>query len=415
MSERVIAVIDLKSFYSFVECVDRGLDPFTTPLIVADKERGPNTIVMSVTPYLKSFGIPSVLRVKELPKNKFNYIYATPRMSRYIDKSAQIVSIFMRYFAKEDIHVYSIDESFIDMTSYLKYYNKTPLELVKMVIDTIKDETNLVATAGIGDNFFLAKVALDIYAKKSKDGIATMHKEDVPEKLWPITPLSKIWGIGSRLEKRLNSYSIFTVQDLAFSNRDFIKAKLGVIGEMLIDHANGIDDSDIHEEYVPKETSITVGQTLIRDYSKDEVPLLLREMVDDLSLRLRNEEKLTSVVSLFVGYSKLQGGFARQSTLLAATDESDKLLEAIMEIYNKFIQDIPVRQLSICFGKLTSRKAQQLNIFEDTEKQVKNHNLQLAVDKLHNRYGKDIITRASALLDESTVKMRHGQIGGHRK
>ena len=138
-------------------------------------------------------------------------------------------------------------------------------------------------------------------------------------------------------------------------------------------------------------------------------------MVDDLSLRLRNEEKLTSVVSLFIAYSKMQGGFARQSTLLAATDESDKLLEAIMEIYNKFIQDIPVRQISICFGKLIPRRAQQLNIFEDTEKQVKNHNLQLAVDKLHNRYGKDIITRASALLEESTVKMRHGQIGGHRK
>lgn len=414
MAERVIAVIDLKSFYSYVECVDRGLDPFTTPLIVADKERGPNTVVMSVTPYLKSFGIPSVLRVKELPK-KFNYIFATPRMTRYVEKSAQIVALFMRYFAKEDIHVYSIDESFIDMTSYLKYYDKTPVELVQMIIDAIKDETGLMATAGIGDNFFLAKVALDIYAKHEKTGIATMHKGDVPTKLWPITPLSKIWGIGSRLERRLNSYSIFTVQDLAFSNRDFIKAKLGIIGEQLIDHANGIDESDIHENYVPKETSFSLGQTLIRDYTKDEVPLLLREMVDDLSLRLRNEEKLTSVVSLGVAYAKLQGGFSRQMTLLGASDESEKLLEAIMEIYNKHIQDIPIRQLYISFGKLTSRRSQQLNIFEDTEKQVKNHNLQLAVDKLHNRYGKDIITRASALLDESTVKMRHGQIGGHRK
>ena len=138
MAEREIAVIDLKSFYSFVECVDRGLDPFATPLIVADKERGPNTIVMSVTPYLKSFGIPSVLRVKELPK-KFNYIFATPRMSRYLEKSAQIVSIFMRFFDKSDIHVYSIDESFIDLTSYLKYYSKTSTELVKMINDTIKE------------------------------------------------------------------------------------------------------------------------------------------------------------------------------------------------------------------------------------------------------------------------------------
>ena len=414
MADREIAVIDLKAFYSFVECVDRGLDPFSTPLIVADKERGNNTIVLSVSPYLKKNGVPSRLRVRDLPK-KFNYIFATPRMSRYIEKSAEVVSIILKYFAKEDIHVYSIDEAFIDMTSYLKFYNKTPVELVKMVINAITEQTSLMATAGIGDNFFLAKVALDIYAKHEKDGIAIMRKEDVPEKLWPITPLSKIWGIGPRLEKRLNSYSIFTVQDLAFSNRDFIKAKLGIIGEQLIDHANGIDEADVHEVYVPKETSFSIGQTLWKDYSKDEAPLLIQEMVDDLALRLRNEERLTSVVSLFIMYSKNQGGFARQMTLLGATDNTKTLLEAIMEIYNMYINDIPIRGIHIYFGKLTTRKSQQLNIFEDTEKQVKDHNLQLAMDKLHNKYGKDILVRASALLEDSTAKERHNQIGGHRK
>ena len=414
MADREIAVIDLKAFYSFVECIDRGLDPFTTPLIVADKERGPNTIVLSVTPYLKKFGVPSRLRVKELPK-KFNYIFATPRMARYIEKSSEVVSIILRYFAKEDIHVYSIDEAFIDMTSYLKYYDKTPVELVKMVIKAINDDTGLMATAGIGDNFFLAKVALDIYAKHEKDGIAIMRAEDVPTKLWPITPLSKIWGIGHALERRLNSFSIFTVQDLAFSNRDFIKSKLGIIGEQLIDHANGIDEADVHEVYVPKETSFSIGQTLWKDYSKDEAPLLIKEMVDDLALRLRNEHRLTSKIGVYIGYSKLQGGFSRQMSLLGATDDSEKLLEAVMEIYNMYIRDIPIRQIGISFGRLTDRNFQQLNLLEDTDKQVSKHNLQLAMDKLQNKYGKNILTRASALLEDSTAKERHNQIGGHRK
>lgn len=414
MADREIAVIDLKAFYSFVECIDRGLDPFTTPLIVADKERGPNTIVLSVTPYLKKFGVPSRLRVKELPK-KFNYIFATPRMARYIEKSSEVVSIILRYFAKEDIHVYSIDEAFIDMTSYLKYYDKTPVELVKMVIKAINDDTGLMATAGIGDNFFLAKVALDIYAKHEKDGIAIMRAEDVPTKLWPITPLSKIWGIGHALERRLNSFSIFTVQDLAFSNRDFIKSKLGIIGEQLIDHANGIDEADVHEVYIPKETSFSIGQTLWKDYSKDEAPLLIKEMVDDLALRLRNEHRLTSKIGVYIGYSNLQGGFSRQMSLLGATDDSEKLLEAVMEIYNMYIKDIPIRQIGISFGRLTDRNFQQLNLLEDTDKQVTKHNLQLAMDKLQNKYGKNILTRASALLEDSTAKERHNQIGGHRK
>ena len=176
--DKVIAVIDLKAFYSYVECLDRGLDPFKTPLVVADKERSVNTIVLSVTPYLKSRGVPSRLRIKELPKG-YNYIYATPRMSRYLEMSAEVVNIFLDFVAEEDIHVYSIDEAFINITPYLSYYKKTGIEIVKDIIKAIKDKTGLMATAGIGDNFFLAKVALDIYAKKEKDGVAIMHQNEI--------------------------------------------------------------------------------------------------------------------------------------------------------------------------------------------------------------------------------------------
>ena len=199
---KAIAAIDLKAFYSYVECVDRGLDPWTTPLVVADKERGKNTIVLSVSPFLKSKGIPSRLRIKELPKG-YDYIYAVPRMERYIEKSAEIVRIMMEFVSQEDIHVYSIDEAFLDLSSYLNYYGKTAKEIVVMIIKTIKDRTKLMATGGIGDNFFLAKVALDIYAKHEKNGIAEMHKEDVKDKLWPITDLTSIWGIGARTAAKL--------------------------------------------------------------------------------------------------------------------------------------------------------------------------------------------------------------------
>lgn len=411
---RSIAVIDLKAFYSYVECIDRGLDPWKTPLVVADKDRGKNTIVLSVSPFLKSKGVPSRLRIQDLPK-KYNYVYAIPRMERYIEKSAEVVKIMMSFVAEEDIHVYSIDEAFIDLTTYLHYYGKSPLEMVSWIIDTIKEKTGLQATGGIGDNFFLAKVALDIYAKHEKNGIATMRIEDIEEKLWPITPLSKIWGIGSRTEAHLNKLGIYNMDQLAHSNRDFMRSEFGIIGEQLVDHANGIDDSDIREEYVPKEKSISQAQVLFKDYKKSEAPLIIREMCDDLSSNLRKQDKLCGLVSLFVGYSKNQGGFARQMSLLQETDDRDILYEALLEIYKAHVIDLPIRHIGISFSKLRSNKQAQLSLFEESEKQVERHKMQKTMDKLQDKYGKNILLRASALTENSTVIERNSYIGGHRK
>ena len=251
MKKRVIAVIDLKAFYSYVECLDRGLDPWKEPLVVADKDRGTNTIVLSVSPFLKKQGIPSRCRIKELPK-KYNYIYAVPRMERYLEKSAEVIDVLYHFVAEEDVHVYSIDEAFVDLTSYLKYYNKTPLQMVTTIINQIKEETGLQATAGIGDNFFLAKIALDIYAKKERNGIAKVGINDVKEKLWPITPLNKVWSIGSRMEARLNKIGLFTVKDIALSNLAYLRDKFGVIGEQLWRHANGIDEADTPTATAPR-------------------------------------------------------------------------------------------------------------------------------------------------------------------
>lgn len=411
---RSIAVIDLKAFYSFVECVDRGLDPWTTPLVVADKSRGKNTIVLSVSPYLKAQGVPSRLRIQDLPK-KYQYVYATPRMERYIEKSAEVVSIFMDFISEEDIHVYSIDEAFIDLTSYLAYYQMTAMQIVEMIIKAIQEKTGLFATAGIGDNFFLAKVALDVYAKKEKNGIAVMHMNDVEKMLWPITPLGKIWGIGGRTEEKLNSFGIISMYDLAHANLSFLTDHFGIMGEQLYSHANGHDEADIHEKYVPKSTSLSIGQVLFKDFNKNNIITIIREMCDDLSSRLRHEQKKTSVVSLFVGYSKDLGGFSRQMTLLAPTDETNLLFDALMEIYTKFIEDKPIRNIGLCFEKLIDCNYQQLNLFDDQHEQIKNASLFTTIDKIHARYGKNILLRASALTSDSTAKERHNQIGGHRR
>ena len=414
-NQKTIAVIDLKAFYSFVECVDRGLDAWKTPLVVADKERGKNTIVLSVSPYLKSKGVPSRLRIKDLP-NGYDYIYAVPRMERYIEKSAEVVRIMMEFVSDEDIHVYSIDEAFIDITSYLEYYKMTPLQLVSAIIARIKEKTGLQATGGIGDNFFLAKVALDIYAKHEKNGIATIRQKDVQSKLWPITPLNKIWGIGERTAAKLNKIGIFTMGDLANANKDFIHDIFGIMGDQLIDHANGKDESDIHEVYVPKSTSLSVGQVLFKDYNKEEAVTIIREMCDDLSERLRKEGKRAELVSMYVGYSKAtMGGFSRQMSLLHATDDTEELFNALMEIYTKYVRNYPIRRIGLNFGKLSNTGFKQIDMFGDGKKEKTNHELFKTMDKLKDKYGKNILLRASALTENSTAIERHNQIGGHRK
>ena len=414
MKKRVIAVIDLKAFYSYVECLDRGLDPWKEPLVVADKERGTNTIVLSVSPFLKKQGVPSRCRIKELPK-KYKYIYAVPRMERYLEKSAEVIDVLYHFVAEEDVHVYSIDEAFVDLTSYLKYYNKTPLQMVTTIINQIKEETGLQATAGIGDNFFLAKIALDIYAKKERNGIAKVSTADIKEKLWPITPLNKVWSIGPRMEARLNKIGLFTVKDIALSNLDYLRDKFGVIGEQLWRHANGIDEADIHEKYEPKEHSLSLSQVLFRDYNKDEAITIVREMVDTLASRMRSDNKMTKVVAIYVGYSKNLGGFARRSTLLAPTDDSEIILKAILEIYHMYIGDSPIRTIGINFGGLLESTYQQLNMFEDDKEQIKRRNLQKTMDTLQTKFGKNSVLRASSLLEESTIRERNNFIGGHRK
>ena len=220
--KRNIMCIDLKSFFASCECVERGLDPFKVPLVVANKKQGNGAITLAVTPALKKQGIPGRVRLYDIPKN-IKYEIVPPRMKLYIEKSKQVVGIYLDYVAPEDLHIYSIDECFLDVTDYLKLYKKTDYELAEEILKTVEEKTGLTATCGIGPNLLLAKVAMDTEAKKYKNGIAKWTYDDVPEKLWSITPLSKMWGIGPRMEKKLNNLNIYTVGELANYDKNILK------------------------------------------------------------------------------------------------------------------------------------------------------------------------------------------------
>jgi len=416
MNEMQIVVIDLKAFYAFVECVERQLDPFTTPLVVCDKARGPGTIVLSVSPYLKSMGVPSRCRSFELPKLD-NMVYAVPRMSLYLKKSAEVVSVFLDYVGEDDLHVYSIDEAFLNVAPYLSLYKCTAKELAARIIKSVKKKTGLVATAGIGPNLFLAKSALDNEAKNAPDRMAEWNYNDVPSKLWPLKPLSKMWGISTRLEARLNNIGLFSVGDLAQANKDLVVHYFGVMGEELWNHANGIDDAHIRDKYVAKESGISIGQTLMRDYSKEEMPIVLREMNDDLCLRLRLEKKLTGVVHLFVGYSDTTtyGGFSHQASLLRPTDDSDEIFGALLHLFEKHAENQPIRNVGFSLGKLANPCYEQIDLFISPEEQDKKRRLQNTLDEIKARYGSNAVLRATALMKASTAIERHERIGGHHK
>ena len=415
--EKVIACIDLKAFYASVECVDRGLDPFTTPLVVCDTERSMGTIVLSVTPYLRTLGIPSRLRRRELPHIN-GMIYATPRMQRYIDMNCEILAILLDYVAEEDLHIYSIDESFINLGPYLTLYNKTADEIVADIQQKIYEKTGLTATAGISYNIFMAKVALDNEGKNLKPNYrVTWSKEDVEKKLWKVKPIEKIWGISSGYKRRLEEIGIDSIEKLAKTPVEYLKFKFGVIGEQLHQLANGIDESDIREKYIPMATSFSAGQTLFEDYNILETKILLREICDDLCKRLHKNKKSTKSISLSIlyNYESEFVGFSKQMTLDAATDQNDVLYNSILEIFNENVKNIGIRKVYVSFNKLTNTDYLHQSLFEDNEKAINNRDINLVIEQIQEKYGQEAISRTSSLLEKSMFKTRARQIGGHRK
>ena len=413
--EEVYAVIDLKSFYASCECAARGLDIFSTPLAVCDASRSVNSIVMSVTPYLKAkYRVSNVCRIQDLPSIP-DIILATPRMSYYVEIAAKVASIFLDYVDEEDLHVYSIDESFLHLSPYLNLYQCSADELVERIQKRIKDELGLIATSGMGPNMFLAKACLDNEGKKRPPYRCYWGYEDVKTKLWAIPNLMDVWGIGHGISTHLSRLGIRCLEALAKTSIALLQKEFGVLGLQLHDLANGIDCANIRERYVPVETNLSQGQTLMRDYSPAEAKLILREMTDDLCVRLRKARCKTGVVSCFCGYSDSSvPGFSRQAKLDIATDDNDLLYQAILRLFNRFVINAPIRGLGIGFSKLTVASQQQYSLIESTAAQEENHRLWRQIDILNQRYGKNAVLRASSLLPYSTIRERHGQIGGHK-
>lgn len=412
--KRNIICIDLKSFFASVECVDRNLDPFTTPLVVAEPNRD-GAITLAVTPYMKKFGVKSRGRIFEIPKN-IKYITARPRMSLYIEKSKEVIDVYLEYVSIEDLHIYSIDECFLDLTSYMNLYKKTTYEIAQDILNKIYKRTGLSATAGIGPNMLLAKVCMDIEAKHNKDMIAEWTYDDVKTKLWCITPLSDMWGIGSRMEKRLNNLNIKTIGDLAKYNKNILKEKFGVIGEELWYHANGIDLSKISDfKRESKEKSISNSQILYKDYYNDAALLIIKEITSILTKRLRKENYSTGRINLFIGYSKnIGGGFSVSKKIDNQTNSENEIYKVLLNIFNNnYEEDMPIRKIGIALSKLEKNDSIQLNLFNPIENIEKDNSINKTIDEITEKFGNNSLLKATSLLESSTIKSRNTKIGGH--
>ena len=413
---RHIMCIDLKSFFASCECVERGLDPFTYPLVVANDRQGNGAITLAVTPCLKAQGVPSRGRLFEIPKN-IKYTIVPPRMKLYAAKSKEVINVYLDYIDSNDLHIYSIDECFLDVTNYLKLYKKTDYELAEAILNSIYEKTGLTATCGIGPNMLLAKIAMDIEAKKYKNGIAKWTYDDVKTKLWSITPLSKMWGIGPRMQRNLNTLQIFSVGDLAKYDKNKLKDKYGIIGEELWNHANGIDLSVISDHNIqPNDKSYSHSQVLFKDYNGDNIKLIISEMVDVLTFRLRKNHKESSIIGFGIGYSKdIQGGFYHSMKLDNATDDTNKITNICYLIFDRYYDGSPIRKVNISCGGLRNKAGMQLSLFENVDTIKSNEKVNMAVDEIKNKFGKNSLIKASSLLEDSTAIERNKKIGGHHE
>ena len=408
--------IDLKTFYASVECVERGLDPFSTNLVVADSSRGKGTICLAVSPKMKMLGVKNRCRIFEIPQT-IKYITAKPRMKKYIEYSANIYAIYLKYFSKEDIHVYSIDEAFMDATKYLKLYKSNPIELAKIIIKDIFKTYGITAPAGIGTNMYLAKIALDITAKHNPNNIGYLDEEKYKKELWHHKPLSDFWQIGKGIEKRLNKMRIYDMYDIAHTNQKKLYKEFGINAEYLIDHSIGKESCTIADikAYKPKTNSISNSQVLFEDYSFEKARLVLKEMVELGSLRLIESNLLTDSIGIYIGYSKdiikASGGTKK---LTNYTNIYSELLKSFLEIYDKTTnRNIAIRRIGINFAHTVETENIQLSLFTDQEKIDRERKLELTICSIKNKMGKNMIIRGMDLEEGATTITRNKLIGGH--
>ena len=416
MNNKIYLCIDLKSFYASVECVERGLDPFKINLVVADPTRGGGAITLAATPAIKKLGVPSRGRIYEIPKN-IEYITAPPRMTLYMQYSATIYSIFLKFISSEDIHVYSIDESFLDITTYMNLYNTTPKQLAKMILDEIYDQTGITATVGIGTNLFLAKVALDITAKHAKDCMGYLDEDLFKQLIWHHQPITDIWMIGPGTANRLAMLGIKDLYGIAHYNEKILYKLFGINAEYLIDHAWGREPTEISDikAYRPSSNSISNSQILFEDYNYKDAYLIMKEMVESNVLQLTEKHLVTNHISLYIGYSKNCIKPSRGSRKITNTTNSYRiLLEEFKLLYRKIINpNYPIRQIGISFGNVKDEIYEQFDLFADQEDIEKEKRVQEALVHIRNKYGKNAVLKGMNFYEKATQRKRNGLVGGH--
>ena len=448
--------IDLKCFYASVECVDRGYDPFERRLVVADPTRGPKTICLAVSPAMKAAGVRNRCRVFEIPDG-ISYEMAPPRMRRYMEVSANIYGLYLRYFSPEDIHVYSVDEVFIDVGPYLALYGKGPRELAVELIELVRRETGICATAGIGTNLFLAKVALDVTAKHAPDNIGELDEERFKCLIWPHRPITDIWGIGPGIARRLAAMGAHDLGGVALLPEKALYDEFGINAELLIDHAWGWEPTTIADikAYKPESSSLGSGQVLTAAYPYEKARLVVREMAEELILNLVDKGLVTDQIDLTIGYDtaslttpgirytgpvttdhygrKVPKHAHGTRHLGRRTQSAKVILDAAMALFDRIVNPallvrrVNIVALHILVGQeeLPVPEVEQLDLFTDYAKLEQERlaeqarleresRIQQAALSIKRKFGKNALVKGMDLQEDATAMTRNNQIGGHK-
>ena len=414
--QRTYICIDMKCFFASVECAERGLNPFETNLVVADDSRGAGTICLAISPKMKALGVKNRCRLYEIPKF-IDYQIARPRMQKYIDYAADIYEIYLRYISPEDIHVYSIDESFIDATDYLRIYHKTAEEFANMLVDLIAKEKGIPATVGIGSNLYLAKIALDIMAKRTPSHVGYLNEELFKKQLWTHKPITDFWGIAKGTANRLMHMGVTDMQGITQVPEQTLYKEFGVNAELLIDHAYGRETCTIKDikNYKSKSKSLSNSQILFSDYDYEGAKLVLGEMALLLCQSLMKKGYIATTVWLGIGYSKnvipSTGGSVKMSR---ATNLYSVISKYLFEVYERTtVKDAKIRKISISYSGLADKSCEGYDLFTDLRAEEKERALEYTVISIKDKFGKNAVIRGIDLDARATTIERNKLIGGH--
>lgn len=417
----VYFMIDNKSFYASCEALRRGLNPLLTPLVVMSEQANTGGgLILATSPRAKQeFGLKAnVSRKKDLPQAS-DLIVAPPRMNLYIKKNLEINNIFRRFVADEDLWPYSIDESILDITHSWRLFGNSPLEVARLIQKTVRNELGLYTTVGIGENPVQAKLALDIYAKHNTNLIGEITCKTVQTRIWTIQKLTDVWGIGKRTEKRLNKLGITNMYELAHANPFYLKKELGIIGWQLFATAWGIDRSNLSKPVKVKESSVGNSQVLPRDYSsQQEIETVIKEIGEQVGARLRHRSKQTGCLSLSIGFSYAaseedgRSGFSL-SQKIEPTNDNKQIVSQLMVMFRKNWQEQTVRNIAVYASKLSHDVGQQLDLFQNSEQQIKSYDIEKTVDQIREKCGFKALVYARSKTPGGTAIERASLVGGH--